>query len=291
MVKQAAMRRLIVTADDFGLAVPVNEAVEQAHLHGILSTASLMVAAPETGDAVERAKRLPNLRIGLHVVLVNGRPALPPERVPGLVDARGRFASDLFAAGVRYFFKAGIRAQLAAEIREQFRLFSETGLQLDHVNAQNHMHVHPTIFAMLLRIGKEFGLGAVRIPYEPFAPAWRATRTHYGARLAQSVLLAPWLRLMKTRARAAGLAANDYVFGMIDSGRMDAELVNRYIDALPPGVSELYSHPATAAWPQADPPDADYHGEFAALIDPVVAANLRRSDIRPVTFTDLAHAV
>ena len=286
------MRRLIVTADDFGLAVPVNEAVEQAHLHGILSTASLMVAAPQTQDALERARRLPNLRVGLHVVLVNGSPALPPGQVPDLVDARGRFASDLFVAGVRYFFKPGVRAQLAAEIREQFRLFAATGLKLDHVNAQNHMHVHPTIFSMLLRIGKDFGLRAVRIPYEPFAPAWRATHTHFGARLTQSVFLAPWLGLMKTRARAAGLVANDYVFGMIDSGGMTAERVTRYIDALPSGVSEIYSHPATEAWPQADPPGADYRGEFAALIDPAVSERLRRSDVRPVTFSDLAaHAV
>jgi hopanoid biosynthesis associated protein HpnK len=282
------MRRLIVTADDFGLAVPVNEAVEQAHLHGILSTASLMVAASHTQDAVDRAKRLPKLRVGLHVVLVNGTPALPAESIPALVDARGRFASDLFAAGVRYFFKPGVRAQLEAEIREQFRLFAATGLQLDHVNAQNHMHVHPTIFSMLLRVGKEFGLRAVRIPYEPFAPAWRATHTHFGARFAQSVLLAPWLALMKRRARAAGLAANDYVFGMIDSGRMNAAHLNGYIAALPAGVSELYSHPATDAWPQADPPDADYRGEFAALVDPGVVARLRHSDVKPVTFSELA---
>ena len=38
------MKRLIVTADDFGVAEAVNEAVEQAHRHGILTAASLMVA-------------------------------------------------------------------------------------------------------------------------------------------------------------------------------------------------------------------------------------------------------
>jgi hopanoid biosynthesis associated protein HpnK len=282
------MRRLIVTADDFGLAIPVNEAVEQAHLHGILSTASLMVAAPETGDAVERARRLPKLRVGLHVVLVNGRPALPAERIPGLVDEQGRFATDLFVAGVHYFFKPGIRPQLEDEIREQFRLFAQTGLQLDHANAQNHMHVHPTILSLIIKIGKEFGLRAIRIPYEPFTPAWRATRTHFGLRLAQAALLAPWLSFMKRRVRAAGLAANDYVFGMIDSGQMDARRLSEFIAELPPGTSEIYSHPATAAWPQADPPGADYSGEFAALIDPAVIASLRRSEVQPVTFTDLA---
>jgi len=286
---KAVVRRLIVTADDFGLAVQVNEAVEQAHVHGILSTASLMVAAPQTADAVMRAHRLPGLRVGLHVVLVNGRPALPPARVPGLVDARGRFSSNLFEAGVQYFFKPGIRAQLEAEIREQFRLFAETELALDHANAQNHMHVHPTILSLIMKVGRDFGLRAIRVPYEPFGPAWRATRTHFRARWMQSASLAPWMALMKRRVRAAGFAANDYVFGMIDTGHMNAVLIEKYIAALPPGVSEIYSHPATARFDSADPPDADYGGEFAALIDPRVLERLRGSDVRLVTFSELAH--
>ena len=288
MGNEPAVRRLIVTADDFGLAVPVNEAVERAHLDGILSTASLMVAAPQTADAVARARKLPALRVGLHVVLVNGRPALPPASVPDLVDAQGQFSRNLFAAGVRYFCKPGIRAQLEAEIREQFRLFAETGLALDHANAQNHMHVHPTILSLIVKVGRSYGLRAIRVPYEPFAPAWRATRTHFAARLMQSASLAPWMALMKRRVRAAGLAANDYVFGMIDTGHMDATRIGAYIAALPSGVSEIYSHPAIERFDSADPPDADYTGEFAALIDPRVVERLRGSDVRPVTFSELA---
>ena len=62
---KAARKRLIVTADDFGLSREVNEAVEQAHREGILTAASLMVSAPAAADAVARARRLPSLRVGL----------------------------------------------------------------------------------------------------------------------------------------------------------------------------------------------------------------------------------
>jgi predicted glycoside hydrolase/deacetylase ChbG (UPF0249 family) len=67
-------KRVIVTADDFGLTVAVNQGVEQAHREGILTAASLMVGGAAADDAVERARRLPTLRVGLHVVLVQGRP-------------------------------------------------------------------------------------------------------------------------------------------------------------------------------------------------------------------------
>ncbi|HEV2261493.1 MAG TPA: hopanoid biosynthesis-associated protein HpnK [Candidatus Rubrimentiphilum sp.] len=284
------MRRLIVTADDFGLATQVNEAVEYAHLHGILNTASLMVAAPGAADAIDRARRLPKLRVGLHLVLVNGRPALEPSRVPALVDGRGDFDRNLFNAGVRYFFHPQARRQLRAEIAEQFRRFAETGLVLDHLNAQNHMHVHPTILSIALDVGRQFGLRAVRVPREPFVPSWRAGRTRFAARVANSYLLAPWIELMRARLRRAGIAFNDYIFGMIDTGHMDAGLLHTLLSHLPEGVSEIYSHPATAAFAGADSANADYRGELEALVDPKVIATLRSSNIQPVAFSELSVA-
>lgn len=284
------MRQLIVTADDFGLSTAVNEAIERGHREGILSTTSLMVAAPATDDAIERARRTPTLHVGLHVVLVNGRPALPPQQVPLLVDERGMFETGLFRAGVRYFFTPGIRKQLEAEIRAQFAAFAASGLPLDHVNAQNHLHVHPTVLSLILKVGREYGVRAIRIPREPFWPSWRAMRTHAPARFANSVFLLPWLSLMRLRLHLAGIATNDYVFGMIDTGHMTPERVRRYLASLPDGTSELYVHPATHTWPEAFPPDYDFAGEFAALIDPQAIDYVRRSGVRATTFSELAAA-
>jgi chitin disaccharide deacetylase len=287
---EAAVRHLIVTADDFGLALPVNEAIERGHRDGILSTASLMVAAPETADAVERARKLPSLRVGLHIVVVNGRPILPPARVPHLIDKDGNFASNLFSAGVRYFFTPRIRGELEAEIRAQFAAFAATGLHLDHVNAQNHFHVHPTVLSLIMKIGREYGLRAVRIPHEPFWSSWLAMRSGAAARLLNAAFLAPWLMLMRRRLRRAGIVSNDYIFGMHDTGHMTAERVYALLQHLPQGTSELYVHPATHVWPQAFPPNYDFAGEFRALIDPAVCRAVRESSIRPVTFTQMAAA-
>ena len=80
------MKALIVTGDDFGLALPINEAIEDAHRDGILTTASLMVGASAAQDAIERARRLHSLKVGLHLVLVEGRPVSNPYDVPDLVD-------------------------------------------------------------------------------------------------------------------------------------------------------------------------------------------------------------
>jgi hypothetical protein len=95
---------------------------------------------------------------------------------------------------------------------------------------------------------------------------------------------------MRLRLHLAGIATNDYVFGMIDTGHMTPERVRKYLGHLPSGVSELYVHPATHTWPEAFPADYDFAGEFAALVDPQVIERVRASDVRPTTFTELAAA-
>jgi hopanoid biosynthesis associated protein HpnK len=234
---------LIVTADDFGLHEAVNEAVEQAHRSGVLTAASLMVSAPAAADAVRRARELPSLRVGLHLTLADGWPVLPRRNIPALVGADGRFGDQMFADGVRFFALPSVRAQLEAEIRAQFAAFAQTGLALDHVNAHKHFHLHPTILGMMLRVGREYGLPGVRVPAEPL---WFARQgpAPFSGQLA-AALLTPWLALMRRRLRAAGVVHSDQVFGLASSGAMDEAQVLAVLARLPPGVTEIYLHPAT----------------------------------------------
>lgn len=229
------MKRLIVTADDFGASLGVNEAVERAHREGVLTAASLMIGAPEAQDAIGRARRMPQLGIGLHVALTNAHPVLAPQRVPDLVNARGEFDANLVRAGVRYFFLPRVRRQLEAEIRAQFEAFAATGLVLDHADAHNHIHVHPTLFALILKVGRDYGLRAMRIPSEPANASWSG--------IGNALLIGPWAALMRTRLRSAGIIANDALFGLNDTGRLSERRVIEIVTALPDGLSELYLHP------------------------------------------------
>jgi len=52
--------------------------------------------------------------------------------------------------------------------------------------------------------------------------------------------------LLRRRVRAAGLSANDRLLGLAWTGGVTEERILTLIEALPPGVSELYLHPATA---------------------------------------------
>src|SRR5262249_6103891 len=179
----------------------VNEAVEIAHRTGILSAASLMVASPGAADAVRRARAMPSLRVGLHVVLVEARPALPPERIPDLVGPDGLFRTDMVRLAVDIAFGPRVRRQVAAEITAQFETFATTGLRLDHVNAHKHFHLHPAIGAELIAVGRKFGGPAIRVPTEPVATVNGIEPAAAG--LSASVL-AQWTRVLRAQARRAG---------------------------------------------------------------------------------------
>jgi|APAra7269096661_1048516.scaffolds.fasta_scaffold00051_212 hopanoid biosynthesis associated protein HpnK len=274
------VKRLIVTADDFGASPEVNDAVEQAHREGILTAASLMVAGDAVEDAVARARTMPALGVGLHVVLVEGRPVLPPERIPALVDTDGMFRTDMARAGVTIFACPAARRQLAAEVDAQFAAFAATGLHLDHVNAHKHFHLHPTITGAILKAGRRHGVRSARAPVEPRGPLRAVDGTKAGPRIETM-----WARLVRGRMRRAGMLVPDQVFGLAWSGAMTAERVNGLLKRLPDGLTEIYTHPATGSYRGAAS-GYDYRGELAALIDPLAKAAITRDSIALGRFTD-----
>ena len=261
------------TADDFGLSVAVNEAVEAAHLQGVLDAASLMVAGAAADDAVRRAKANPTLRVGLHVVAVEGPAVL--QDIPDLVGADGWFGSDQLRLGLAYAFSTRARRQLAREVRAQFEAFAATGLPLDHADAHKHMHLHPYVGRLVIETGRAFGLRAIRVPSEP--PAIMAAcgaRPTLGGRA-----LHAWSGVLRGMARRAHLAATDACFGLAWSGHMTADRLLLLARHLPDEPTEIYLHPASRRDALLDRlmPDYEHEAELAALLDPRVASAFRRT--------------
>jgi hopanoid biosynthesis associated protein HpnK len=287
-------KSVVITGDDFGLALPVNEAIEEAHQRGVLTNTSLLVGSPFSDDAVMRARRNPRLHVGLHIAVCEGIPVLTPDQIPDLVNGRGELRSPVRAA-VGFFLRPRVRDQLRREIRAQFEAFRATGLTLDHVNGHNNMQLHPVVMPILLSVAREYGARAIRLPVEPLRASLRAARSS-GAlapgtprrarcpawlRFLQWLGMRPWGAYAKQRYRQAGFAVNDYVFGIYDCGGMDLDLFLGVVENLPNGVSEIHCHPATRRCPEIDGPMPDYQheSELAALVNPSLRDALAASGV------------
>ena len=270
-------RRLIVNADDFGRSASINAAVLRAHRDGILTTASLMVNEPAFTEAVQLAKENPKLGVGLHLTLLMGHATLPPAQIPGLVNARGEFSNAPAATGARYFFRRGLRAQLRAEIHAQFDRFRATGLPLDHVNGHLHLHLHPVIFSILMEDAAALGLTHLRLTREPF---WMDVPLARGQRLDRAVHALLFFFLSwnaRARLRQMNIRHPQRVFGLLQNARVNEDYVSKLLPILPPGDSELYSHPSLD----------EFLNEFDALVSPRVKALVASEKIQLIRYQDL----
>jgi hopanoid biosynthesis associated protein HpnK len=271
------IRRLIVNADDFGRSASINQAVIRAHREGILTTASLMVNEPGLEEAVALARQNPTLGVGLHLALLCGHSALSPQTIPGLVNERQEFTESPVRAGFRYFFRRDLREQLRAEIHAQFDQFRATGLLLDHVNGHLHLHLHPTVFGILMQDAGKLGLERMRLTRDPF---WLNARIASGWWLDRAFHAVVY-HLLSARAKPAlrsrGIRHTRIVFGLLQNARVDEAFISRLLDHLPAGDSELYSHPSLD----------EFKHEFEALISPGVRRQIERLGIKLVRYQDL----
>jgi len=265
------------------LAEEVNEAVEAASSDGILTAASLMVAGPAAAHAVACARRLRRLRVGLHVVLVDGRSVLPPERLPDLVDRAGRFRKGMVELAFETIARPAVRRQLAAEIEAQFAAFQATRLPLDHVSAHKHFHLHPSIASAIIAIGARYGLAALRVPTEPRSVlAAVEPQTRPGT----VWMTAPWANLLARAARRSGLRTADALFGLAWTGGMTAPRLAGLLHHLPAGRTEIYLHPATRDEFPGHARGYRYREELAALTAPSVIEAVRRDDLKLGGYAD-----
>jgi chitin disaccharide deacetylase len=276
-------KRLVVTADDFGLAVEVNEAVEAAHRRGVLTAASLMVGGPAAQDAIDRARKLPQLAVGLHIVVVEGRPTLPPKLVPGLVDSSGNLRRDLVRFGVDIALCRETRRQLRAEIDAQFEAFRATGLALAHVDAHKHYLLHPVVADTIISAGRDFGMRVLRIPCEPRATLAKCEPLSFTR---GDFALEAWAAALKRKTLRAGLAVPDAVYGRRWSGAFNSRRMAALIKIMAPGLNEIYCHPATSDSFTGSAAGYGYRAELEALLTAETAAAVAASGFRLANYRD-----
>jgi chitin disaccharide deacetylase len=240
----AKMKRLIINADDFGLAPGVNRAIVELQQAGALSSTTLMATAPFFSPAVYMAFAQPKLAVGCHVVLVDGSPCLHPQDVPSLLDpldpSRFRNSVGSFFADV---LRGRIREQeIEAEVVAQIRRIQSGGLTVSHIDSHKHVHALPRVLAPLLRAARQCGVHCVRNPFEPW---WslQATRSAGGLRRTMVHAMRTQRRGFTRLTSKHGMMSADGSIGLLATGILDESVLRSLVSAMPEGTWELVCHP------------------------------------------------
>jgi len=282
------VKQLIFNADDFGLDPAINAAVMQAHTHGLLTSASLLVAAPFAQEAIEFARSQPRLGLGIHLWLVDELTPAAPARIAELANARGEWPSSPRQLGV-VLGPARARA-IEREVRAQLAAFRQTGLTPTHLDTHMHTHLLPGVRAIVARLAREFGVRYVRAPVEPLLPFLRCRPKNIGRALARGAIFGTLGRYCRYRLRRSGLQTADRAVGVLNAGQLTEQFLLAYAPYLPDGLTEVVFHPAVTTTPQLAQRQSGYQhaAELQALCSTPLREALAKNGVQLTNFRDVA---
>jgi hopanoid biosynthesis associated protein HpnK len=277
----SATTRLIVNADDFGIAEAVNRGIAEAHDRGIVTSASIMATGQSFEHAVALARERPKLGIGVHLVLTEQRP-LAGAHVPTLVGPDGCFAPHAVdLAGRQLAARISLR-DVKVELDAQIRRVRATGLAVTHLDGHQHVHVLPGVARVVAELAAAHGIAAARYPAERFS-AYMLRSPRGLKRLAEQAAVTACCAVSPLR----DLRRSDDFVGFYFGGRLDETNLTTVLDDLPPGRTiELMCHPGQADM-RANGWRYDWAAELAALTSPRIRELLAARGVQLISYRDL----
>lgn len=268
---------MIVNADDLGLHPGMNAGVLEAHTNGIVTSASLAPNGAAFDDAVRVARAAPALAVGIHLTLVGEAPLSDPRSLPTLAP-EGRLPHYFTTLFRRLLLGRIAHDEIEREMTAQVAHAVDAGIRVSHLDSHQHVHLHPTLLPITMRVARRFGIGAVRAARELNALA--------GIRPA---LLWAFARRAAGRLRAGELRTPDACLGLAETGALDEASLLRLLDEIPDGTSELVCHPGLGGEAIA----RDYAWGFRwdretrALTQPGLRERLRERGVQLISYREL----
>ena len=283
--------RLIVNADDFGWTRGITDGILLAHRRGIVTSTSLMVNQPATAYAVEQLASTPQLSVGIHLNLTDGRPVLTGRQVPSLVDSRGRFHP--FSQLQRRLWRLQIRSrEVEAEFRAQIQQMKSLGLAPTHADSHHHLHMHPLVAKPFVRAVRSEGITRAR-QYNPFrGVSGDAPQPVHKRPLLRHLLVRAYVTLLRWLFFQP-LDSPDAMVVPLPAVRLSAGQLSRgwhsLLEGLPAGTFELGCHPGlpTAGLPSCDVLREKRELELSVLTDPQLRDAMASHSIELIAYSQL----
>jgi hopanoid biosynthesis associated protein HpnK len=290
------MKRLIVNADDFGLAESVNDGIIAAHDFGILTSASLLANGSAFGHAIAASLGFLDLSLGVHLNLSSGTPVSDAALIPTLVNQRGKLYMNPITLGMGLLRRRIRLEDVRAEFRAQVTRVFDAGVAPTHLDGHLHVHVLPQIAPLVIEIAREFGIRCIRCPAEDLETTlpslWRHCEASLAAlkRSAIAYGVTSLAQRFREQLRAAGLVCPDAFCGLAHTGFLNTRTLSELLASIKGGITELMCHPGYAsAELQSSGGDLTNarESEVVALTAPEIRRTMERLGIRLISFRDI----
>src|SRR5271157_988681 len=232
----------------------INRGIAEAQQRGIVTSATLMANSRAFDEAAALARSLagsnPHFSVGCHVVLLDGEPVLPAERVASLLQPGAQNGSH-FRGKLNDFVVASFRGKLQsdeieAEATAQIQRLQAAGVEPSHFDTHKHAHMFPAVLCPLLRAARARNVPAVR---NPFGRVWPLPlgevlrQRQLWKRFAQLNVLRNFAARFRREVEAHGLRTTDGSVAVLVTGVLDLKLFSKIAENIPEGTWEFVCHP------------------------------------------------
>lgn len=250
-MKSNINKRLVVNADDYGMAIGVNRGIIDGHQNGIITSTTIMATGKSLDDGVARLKDAPKLGLGCHLVLIGETPVSPLNEVRSLVDGSGHFPRTL----TQFIWAMSARkikpAEIVHEFRAQIEKLMSKGITISHCDSHKHSHAHPVVLDAVIQVAEEFKIRYIRNPFERCNVSHlrkvyggHGEQAEVGRKYLLSKMLVYYRTLFQRRMRHTSVRCPDHFQGFVATGHLSPELLPKLLTQVSTGISELMCHPA-----------------------------------------------
>jgi len=266
-------KKLVITADDFGISEEANIAIKKAFCEGLLTSTCIMANGEAFEHAIELLGDFKEIGMGIHLNIIEGKSLLSPEKVSTLCDKNGDYNNG-FAALLAKSSNPIFLNEVEADFRKQIeKILDHTAVS--HINSHVHTHAIPNLFKITCKLAKEYGIRYVRsqteIPY--IIPSLsKNLQLRYPINLVKAALLGAFSTINQETLREYDLLTNDYFIGVAYTGYMDENALRYGLRNIKKDrLVEVILHPTV------DESKKDNYQEFLSFINPELKAEIENS--------------
>jgi predicted glycoside hydrolase/deacetylase ChbG (UPF0249 family) len=287
------MRKLIINADDFGYNKEITDGIIESHLHGVVTSTTAMANMGGIEYAATLRKNVPNLSIGIHFNLTQGKPVSAPDRVYSLVNREGNFYSfgELFKRTMMGKVKL---SEVKLELSNQIEKLRGLGFELSHWDSHHHSTWIPVIFPVACNIAKKYSITAMRV-YRVYrfdnVDSLSGIKKSQVQRLSARIYynLGFWMTRNYYKFKTPDYLLLPSRLSSKFEGESYLECWIRGLAYAPEGISEFFVHPG---FYQEDPSDKPLmriqrQKELEALTDPSLREAIEKAGVEIVSFREL----
>lgn len=238
------MKKLIITADDFGMSRSVNNAIVACVKTGIVISTNVMVNMDYADEATQLRNSYPKLSIGLHYNFTVGSPVLPKEKVPTLVDKNGIFYS--YKELRKLYYRGRINNdEIVAEMKAQYERFVLLCGEPDYWNTHENVHVAFVLYRVFTETSKSFCIHKMRSHQRIYLPSSKkitmSLKWHVLNPI-KTIIINRW----QNKSRRDGVKSPEgLIVQLNENDKFDFEYLCKHINWNDKSIAELIIHPAT----------------------------------------------